>query len=220
MKTAALINITINAVSPIMDYIRKNEPELKPVPYVDGYVLEKINQDGGVNNDSMIRMVNMIGNACRDGADGIILTCTMFTPYQPALQKLFTVPIICADAAMLDNASKQSGETAILCTFDGTVETTRNGYYKYCRKNNTEEKADMFTLPDAFNAIQGGNFEAGNKIIRGKILELDEKYDKIILAQISMAGGADGVKTKRAEIYSSPRCAVQEFWKMLKTEGK
>ena len=211
MKQVALMNITINAVNPIMNYIRNKEPELKPVPYVDGYVLEKINHDGGVNNDSMMRMLNMIGNACRDGADGIILTCTMFTPYQPAIQKLFTVPIVCADAAMLDNAAKTPGNTAILCTFDGTVETTRNGYYKYCRQNNTPEQADMFTLPDAFKAIQAGDFETGNKIIREKILELDASYDKIILAQISMAGGAEGVTTTHAEVYSSPKCAVQEL---------
>ena len=211
MKKTALMCITINAVSPMMNYIRNNEPELKPVPYVDGYVMEKIKHESGVNNDSMMRMLNMIGNACRDGADGIIITCTMFTPYQPAIQQLFTVPIVSADTAMFDNASKQHGETAILCTFDGTVETTRNGYYKYCRKNNMPEKADMFTLPDAFKAIQAGDFETGNKIIRAKIIELDEQYDKIILAQISMAGGAEGVTTKRAEVYSSPRSAVLEL---------
>ena len=52
-RTVALINTTLNAVGPMMNYLRKNEPLLKAVPYLDGYLLEKINKDGGVTDDTM-----------------------------------------------------------------------------------------------------------------------------------------------------------------------
>ena len=214
-KTIALVSITVNAVAPMTNYLHKHVPEYKVVNYLDGNLMEKVNKEGGIRDDTMRRMTNMIANACQDGASGVIMTCTVFTPYQPYLNKLFSVPVIGADAAMLDKLSKQPGKTAIICTFEGTVDVTRNGYYRYRRQNGMPEEVDMYAVPDAFRAAQSGNMAECDRIVREKIIELDEQYDQIALAQISMIGAAENLEMRHAKLFISPACALEKLTETL-----
>ena len=218
-RKVALVSITINAVAPITEYIQKHAPEFQPVNYLDGYLMEKVRKEGGISDASMGRMTRMLATACEDGCEGIIITCTVFSPYQPALQQLFSVPVICADAAMLDRLAVRPGRTAIICTFEGTVDVTRNSYYKYRRLHNMPEEVDMYPVLAAFQAAQQGDMETCNRLIAEKMKELDDQYDQIALAQISMAGAADLAELRRAKLFTSPQCALEQLENALKQRG-
>ena len=216
-KKIALVSITINAVNPMTNFLKKNAPEYDVVNYLDGDLLAKVNREGKkISDECMERMLRMITLACQDGADAVIMTCTIFSVYQPYFEKIFSVPIYCADGAMLDAATSANVKTAVICTFEGTVDTTRSMYYSYCRKNGVPEEVDMYAVPDAFAAAQAGDMDTCNQIIQAKVRELDEKYDQIVLAQISMCGAAEGLEMKHAKLYTSPSCTLdvlRENWK-------
>lgn len=214
-KTIALVNATFNAVNPMTDYLRKHAPEYRIVNYLDGFLMDKIRMENGIRDDSTQRMVDMIAKACQDGADGIIMTCTIFSSMQPYFASIFSKPIICPDGAMHDNVSRMDGRTAIVCTFKGTVETTRNQYLSYCRKNNRPEQVDMYAVPEAFEAMQAGNTTLCNQLIQKKVRLLDEQYDQIVLAQISMSGAAEDLVTRRAKVFTSPSSALMEMKRLL-----
>jgi len=214
-KTIALVNVTMNAVNPMVRYLTVNEPEWKVRPYLDSYLLEKIGIEGKVSDDSVGRMLEMITKACKDGADAVLVTCTIFSAFQPYFSKIFSVPILTPDGAMLDEVSKKKGKKAIICTFHGTVDVTQKQYETYCEKNHMPKEADMYTVPDAFAAAGKSDMETCYRIIREKVMELDEQYDHIVLAQISMAGAADGLHTKHASVYTSPKSAVEALKKTL-----
>ncbi len=214
-KTIALVNATFNAVNPMTDYLRKHAPEYRIVNYLDGFLMDKIRMENGIRDGSTQRMVDMIAKACQDGADGIIMTCTIFSAMQPYFANIFSKPIICPDGAMHDNVSRMDGRTAIVCTFEGTVETTRNQYLSYCRKNNQPEQVDMYAVPEAFEAMQAGNTPLCNQLIQKKVRQLDERYDQIVLAQISMAGAAEGLETRHAKVFTSPSSALVEMKRLL-----
>lgn len=216
----ALVSITVNAVGPMMDYIGQNASDCKATNYLDGYLMEKVRTEGGINDDSMGRMLQMITKACIDGADGIIITCTVFSKYQPAFSELFTVPIVSADTAMLTETASQDGKTAIIYSFPGTYDTTLNSYKAACKKLGRSDEVDMVLAEGAFDAAQSGNLAESDRIVREKILELDEKYDNIALAQISLAGAANGITLRHAKIFSSPSCAVNQIRKELKRREK
>lgn len=213
-KQIALVSATFNAVNPITDYIRKHFPQIKPVNYLDGYLMDKIQQEG-ITDEAKLRIMDLITRACSDGADGIILTCTIFSLYQPHFAGIFSKPIITPDGAMLDEVSRRSGRKAILCTFDGTVETTHKNYIRYCRMNDKPEDVDMYAVPDAFKAIQEGRIDDSYAIIRNKINELDSMYDCIVLAQISMAGAAERIENTHAEIFTSPASAADAIMRLV-----
>lgn len=214
-KMIALVNATFNAVNPMTDYMRKNASEYRIVNYLDGYLMDKIREEGGINDRTTERMLGMLAKACEDGADGIIMTCTIFSAYQPFFSRIFSAPVICPDGAMHDTVAKLGGRTAIICTFEGTVDTTRSQYLEYCRKNGMPEQVDMYTVPEAFEAIQQGDMEKGNRLVQEKVLELDADYDQIMLAQISMSQAAEGLQTKHARVFTSPSSALEEIKRQM-----
>lgn len=207
MKKIALVSVTLNAVNPMTEYLSKYAREVLVMNYLDSQLLEQVRRDGMITDESMGRMFQMLTKACVDGADGIILTCTIFSPYVDIFCRLLSVPIICPDGAMLDIVSRSGGKTAILCTFEGTAETTKNLYYSYCEKNGRPKVVDMIVIPDAYAAANSGDMALCNRLILDKVKELDTQYHKLVLAQISMSGAVAGYTAEHAVLYTSPASA-------------
>ncbi len=215
-KQVALVSVTLNAVNPMTEYLSKADPQLHLVNYLDSYLLEKVGNEGGINDASVKRMFDMLSTACSDGADGVILTCTIFSPYVEYFSGLLSRPVVCPDGAMLEEAAACDGRTAIICTFHGTADITRNMYYGYRRKLGRPEEVDLYVVDQAYEAGRRRDFAAHDRLIREKALELDGEYDQIVLAQISMAGAADGLQMKRARIFTSPESAYQTLVKAIR----
>ncbi|MCD8220788.1 MAG: aspartate/glutamate racemase family protein [Clostridiales bacterium] len=214
MKRIALASVTLNAVNPMTEYLRDNAPGAKTVNYLDSYLLEKVGKEG-MTDAAMGRMFQMLVKACEDGADGIVITCTIFSPYVEHFSKLLSVPIVCPDGAMLEALARSEGKKAIICTFEGTVDTTRNMYESCCERVGVGKKVDIHTVPDAYAAAQRGDMAKCNEIVLQKVKELDEKYDQISLAQISMSGAIRGYQPVHAQLYTSPASAYQALTELM-----
>ena len=197
MKKIALVNITPNCIGPMMD-CTSEYTDIKPIQYLDSTILDEIRKEDRITDRCMGRMLSMIAKACVDGAEGIILTCTMFSKYVELFRKLFSVPIVGADVAMMEDAGKSGGKTAILCTFEGTREVSAKLLKKYCQASGKPYTIDTYVLQEAYDEAQAGNMEKHDERIREKIRELDLQYDKIVLAQMSMAGAVKGLKLEQA----------------------
>lgn len=215
MKKIALVSVTLNAVNPMTEYLNQKEEPLEIRNYLDSYILQKVKEEGRINDSSMLRMFQMLATACTDGADGVIMTCTIFSPYAEYFSALLSKPVVCPDGAMLDAVAGKEGKTAIICTFTGTVETTKNMYYSYCRKYRKPEEVDMYVVPEAYEAANRGDFVVFDATIQEKIKELDPLYDHVVLAQISMARTATGVNMNHATLYTSPDSAWQAMMEVL-----
>lgn len=220
MKKLALVSVALNAVNPMMECIAKADGDVRVRNYLDTCLLEKVGEDKGkISHESMGRMLDMLVKAASDGGQCIIMTCTIFSPYAERFSGIFGLPVICPDGAMPDRVAKAGGKTAIICTFHGTVETTKAMFLQYQRKNGKEEAADMFVAPEAFRAAQISDMETHDQVIRRKISELDGFYDNIVLAQISMARAAKGVKMSHARLWTSPQSAVETAMNYMKGEA-
>lgn len=214
MKRIALVSVTLNAVNPMTEYLSGLE-DVHVVNYLDSYILEKVRREGKVTDDCMHRMVSMIAHACEDGADGIIITCTIFSAYVEYFRKMFSVPIIGADTAMMELVGKKGGRTAMLCTFDGTEKPSADLLKSCFEKYGSSYELETFVLNEAYEAAQKMQIGRHNELIREKILELEEQFDNIVLAQISMSGAAIGLETNHAKVYTSPSAAYETLKKEL-----
>ena len=215
MPNIALVSVTLNAVNPMTDYFRSQSSDWTIRNYLDSYLLDKVKLEGGINDSSVKRMFDMLSTACDDGADVVLMTCTIFSPYAEHFSKILSKPIICPDQAMLENVAAQSGKKAILCTFTGTVDITRNQYISCCRKAGKDETIDMIVLPDAYQAASIGDFQTHDRIIREKAAALDKTYDHLVFAQISMARAAVGLQLDHATVHTSPSGAYESVKKLL-----
>lgn len=217
MQRIALVSVTLNAVNPMTEYLA-GKPDIHIVNYLDSYILEKVRKEGKVTDDCMRRMVTMISHACEDGADGIIITCTIFSAYVPYFQKMFSVPIVGADVAMMNMVGQKGGRTAMICTFEGTKEPSTNLLKSYFEKYEKNYEIVPIVLNDAYEAAQNLQIDKHNKLIREKVLEIEKNFDNIVLAQISMAGAALGIKLNHATLFTSPNAAYETLMQDFKRQ--
>ncbi|MFT4107686.1 MAG: aspartate/glutamate racemase family protein [Lacrimispora sp.] len=215
MKRIALISITINSVKPMTDYLL-SKPDIAVINYLDGYLSEKIEKEGGITDETMGRMLHLLAAACRDGADGVILTCTVFSPYADMFQKLFSVPVIGADTAMFDQVGKIGGSTALLCTFESTLTPSKRQLSEQYLKYNKKEQIEIVWLKEAYEAIQQQNLKKHNDLIIKQVQQMDGSYDNIVLAQISMAGAANGLMLNKSRLFTSPQAAYEQLLELMK----
>ena len=208
MKKIAFVNITPNCIGPMINALKKFGM-IKPSQYMDSTIQDEIARDGYITDRCMGKMLTMISNACKDQVDGIVVTCTMFSKYVKIFNELFSIPIIAADVAMMEKASKKGGKYALLCTFHGTKEASTTHLKKYCEMSGKEYFIDTYVLEDAYEQAQKGNLKKHNEIIKNKIELIDKEYDNIVLAQMSMADAADLAKISHAQIYTSPESALE-----------
>lgn len=214
MNRIGLVSVTLNAVNPMTDYLSKLS-NVYPINYLDSYIIEKVRTEGRMTDDCMRRMTTMIAHACEDGADGIIITCTIFSAYVSQFQKMFSVPIIGADTAMMDLVGKKGGKTALLCTFAGTKQPSTDLLISCFEKYHSEYELDTYVLDEAYQQAQQMNLKLHDEIIQKKIMELDESYENIVLAQISMSNAALDLKTKHAKVYTSPSAAYETLKNLI-----
>lgn len=208
MKKIALVSVTLNAVNPMTAYLSEMS-EIHVVNYLDSYILEKVRNEGKVTDDCMRRMFSMLAQACEDGADGIIITCTIFSAYVEQFQKLLSVPVIGADTAMMEMVGIRGGKTAMLCTFKGTEKPSANLLRNCFEVHKSSYELETFVLEEAYEAAQHMDLEKHDCLIKEKIQELDDRFDNIILAQISMSNAAKGLETNHAKIFTSPAAAYE-----------
>ena len=204
----------MNAIPPMMRALEGKK--VKVLHYLDSYILEKNRRIGHMTDDCMRRMVNMVAHACEDGADGVIITCTIFSKYVSYFKEMFSAPIVAADQAMMEKAGKAGGRIALLCTFDGTREISCQLLKLSCELSGKPYEIVPFVLKDAYEEAQKSNLEEHNRIIREKILEIEEDYDQIVLAQMSMADSAAGLKTHRARVLTSSAAAYETVMEEIK----
>lgn len=209
MKQVGIIHITQNSVNPITECFQKKGSEIKIFNYLDGFILDKIKMEGGITSSSIKRMLHMVGTAFEDGADAVLISCTMFSPYVDYFSDIFKKPVISADRAMFDEVTQKPAKTAILCTFAGTITPTMSLYSDSAKKNNITPNGVIFVVEGALDAINNGDTGAFVNLIQKKALELDGEYEQIVFAQISMAPALENLNLKTARVFTSPLSALE-----------
>jgi len=205
---AALVSVTLSAAA-VMDGLFKKEKGISAAHYLDEGLQALVQREGAVTRNSLSRLHALLSLAVSDSSDVILLTCTVFTPHLGAVRERCTVPVISADGAMMNRAAETGGRTAILCTFEPAAVTSRQVYAEACRTVGKDNRSDIFLLEDAAQAMKEGDVGKHDRLISERAAELTERYDQLVLAQMSMAGAAGLIKSPRAKVLTSPRCALE-----------
>jgi hypothetical protein len=213
MKKVGMISVTLNAVNPMMHLLLQRTDSFEVINYLDEGLQKLVGQEGGLTDRSISRMIAIIAKAVNDGAEIVLLTCTVFSPLVERFNALFSIPIISVDGAMLDEAVRMNKSTAILCTFPATVQTSLQIFQDAAKRHGINPAVDVFLLEDAMKAIKGGNKTDHDCMIAEKADELSDSYDLIVLAQISMAEAKLRMKNHGKPVLTSPESALKALEK-------
>ncbi|MDR1658585.1 MAG: aspartate/glutamate racemase family protein [Deltaproteobacteria bacterium] len=208
-KNIGLISVTLNAVIPMMQAFRA-ESSLRIKNYLDEGLQALVQREGRVTEQCLSRMLKIITKAADDQAEAILLTCTVYTPYLEQLQSNFSIPLVSADRAMLEQAVRLNRKTAILCTFPATTDSSAAVFQSAARRlGMTKAQADIFLLEAAAQAIGLGQVEQHDRLIAEKAIELGSQYEAIVLAQISMANAALLLTDQPFIVLTSPKSSIE-----------
>lgn len=108
----ALISATPAAIGPAVDGLTTEFPEAEIWNLLDDKLLADANSQGGVTDQLGIRMNRLIRHALTEGADAVLLTCSLYAAV--AQTTTADVPVLAPDEASFDEALSGSFRRILL----------------------------------------------------------------------------------------------------------
>ncbi|SDF61088.1 aspartate/glutamate racemase family protein [Sporomusa acidovorans] len=204
-----LIHTTVNSIQPINEAFNEHAPDVKVLNFLDEGLMEEINNSPAITPSMVRKLTHMMDRAENSGVNGILLACTVFSPYVKDIEKLFAVPVLSADISMLEHAIQLGNKIGVIATV-ATAGPTTEGLLKEIAQQ-TNKKVDVYThiITEAFSALKSGNAAKHNELIQNKIHELTEYCDAVILAQMSMTRAVKGLDKISKPVLTSPEISVK-----------
>lgn len=204
-----LIHATLNAVQPVNQTFREIAPHVKLLNFLDEGMISEINEVGEVTPRVFRRFISLVTKAEESGVDGILLTCSSFTPYVPLINELFSVPVVSADFSMLQRAVELGKRIGVLTTIDTAASVTSGQLKQIAGAQNKVIEVHTRVITEAFLALQNGDVDRHNELIAQTVNEISTSCDVVVLAQISMSGATKLLSHCPVPVLTSPEISVR-----------
>ncbi|MGH8021403.1 MAG: aspartate/glutamate racemase family protein [Opitutaceae bacterium] len=197
-KRIGLVHATLAAVQPAIFAFRTHAPDAVLVHFLDEGLLPMVEREG-LTPRAVAELERLVTRAFDSGVEGVLLTCSAYSPAAPAIQKRFSLPVVSIDEAMLRRALEHGSRIGVVATVARAAPATAALLRNYAAGISRNVTVLESVAPEAFAALQQGDGAAHDRLIRDYIAALLPACDVIVLAQISMARALDG-----APIYHKP----------------
>jgi hypothetical protein len=184
MPKIAVISATHISLSPIEQTVAQYFPEVQLVHFMDEAMSLIAKRDGQVSPSNLCRMVNLIKNANEFGVDGVLLSCTIFSPYDELLAEFSESPLVAADVATFEKAVEAYTKIGVVVTFEPTLKSV-GAILDRCRERIGPFEADIRLAEGAFDAAARGDDDTHNKIVADCARSLADSCQVIVLSQMS-----------------------------------
>lgn len=209
----------MNSVQPILNAFQVHAPQVTLVNFMDESLIFELNETGTVTKDMTRRLLNLVEKAAKSNVDGILLTCSSFTPVVAEISHLFDIPILSADLNMLEKAVDMTTRIGVIATVDAAGPTTEKLLEKISFEKQKDITIDTVVINEAFTALQNGDRTKHDKLIHQKVLELSSICEVIIFAQFSMARALETMDFISVPILTSPEISVKSIVAEISKKG-
>ena len=200
-----IIHATCNAVTPVTEIARLYYPDVAIVNFVNEYLLDYANKVGGVDDFGLRQFAQILSQAEEAQLDGIIIACTIYSPYAEYFQPMVRVPLIGIDRAMIEAAVDQGGKIGIIGTTAPSVPAVKLQMEEYAKEKNIALEIVTRTVTAAMANLEQGRTEEHDRLIREAAEGLvEEGCDTIVLSQITMARVKPLLSELNVTVFTSP----------------
>ncbi|MFP3121878.1 aspartate/glutamate racemase family protein [Ectobacillus funiculus] len=208
-----LIHATMNSVQPILEAFQVHAPQVTLVNFMDESLIFELNETGIVTKSMARRLLNLVEKAVMSGVDGVLLTCSSFTPVVAEIRHLFDVPMLSADLSMLEKAVEMGSRIGVIATVEAAGPTTATILEKISSEKQKDVVVKTVVIPEAFKALQNGNRTQHDELIHREVQGLSNDCDVILFAQFSMARALETLDTTitTIPILTSPEISVKSI---------
>ncbi|WP_225881881.1 hypothetical protein [Streptomyces aureocirculatus] len=188
----ALISATPAAIGPAVAGLAEGFPEAEPWNLLDDTLLTDADAHGGLTPALDARMRRLIAHAVEGGAQGVLLTCSLYGPMATRTGAEAPVPVLAADSAAF--AAALAGghrRVLVLATFAGAVHDSLERFRAAARSAHSPTEAiGRVITPEGHPDADGA--------------------DAVLLAQYSLAPRADELSAALGlPVHTGPHAAAR-----------
>jgi len=190
----ALVSAVPAAIAPAEAAFTEVFPDAQVWNILDDRLLEEADDRGGITPELSERMVRLIRHAVTEGADGILLTCSIYGQVAHAISDQVDVPLFGADDAAFD-AAVQAGYRSILLIAPASGPLADSARRLAQAAENAGVALDIVPVVavGAAAAARTGDIDALVARLNEAYLSIDVPVDAILLGQYSISPGAAGL---------------------------
>ena len=179
----AVMNATKVSIDPV-EQAAKEFPEVEILHFMDEGMSWLGKKEGRISGKNLSRMVQLIHSAEELGVDGILLSCTIFSPFIDQLRLCTDLPLVAADIGVFEKAAQIYRRIGAVVSFEPTMKSVA-WVVERCRERICADFAVEIKFADgAFQAAAMGDEAEHNRLIFETVQSFKDK-EAIILSQMS-----------------------------------
>jgi hypothetical protein len=224
--TVALVHATPAAMAPAVAAFGERFPEAGLWHLLDDRLVSDAERAGGLVPPLRRRMLSLIGHAVAGGADGVLLTCSMYGPVARLAAQLWDRPVAGSDEAMYERvAAERPARVAVL----GSLETAVADSAARLREVLADGGASGagpgtgvvgVLCPGAAAAAAAGDEDALLASLRSAAEPLAGGFDLFLLGQYSLTPARAGLEVElEVPVWSPPHVAADVMARRLGPAG-
>lgn len=211
MPRIFLIHALRESIGPANAAMVAGWPSARVANLLDDSLSADLAANRGVLDATMVeRFMDLARYAQRNGADGILFTCSAFGAAIDAVKTALPIPVLKPNEAALELALEQGVRIALLATFQATIPSMTHELETMARQRGVVPTIMTRVVEGALVALQGGDAAGHDSLIVAAAADY-AKVDALVLAQFSMARAAAGIAQGRRRVITTPDSAVAKL---------
>jgi hypothetical protein len=208
----ALIHARAESVEPARAALLGEMPDADVWSLLDDRLLEDANSAGGLTPGLAARMRRLIDHAVAGGAQGILLTCSLYGPAAQRAAAELDIPVLAADEAAFDAVLGHTGKR--IAVVSGQPAPLADSVIRL-----REHCSSTGTSVDLVPVLADGGGELADRITRAVDAAASDAQ-VVFLAQYSLSPAASAVQARLGrEVVTGPALAAQRLRRLLGQEG-
>lgn len=229
--TVALIHATPAAMAPAVAAFGERFPQAGLWHLLDDRLVSDAERAGGLVPPLRRRMLSLIGHAVAGGADGVLLTCSMYGPVARLAAQLWDRPVTGSDEAMYERvAAERPARVAVLGSLETAVADSADRLRGALADGGPAEAGGRGSglgtevvgvlCPGAAAAASAGDGAALLASLRSAAEPLAGEVDLFLLGQYSLTPARAGLQAVlRVPVWSPPHVAADVLARRLRPAG-
>ncbi|HTU03880.1 MAG TPA: aspartate/glutamate racemase family protein [Candidatus Sulfotelmatobacter sp.] len=215
-KRIALIHAVNAAIPPILQAFKEDWPEAELCNLLDDDLVPAFRREGGLTPAITQRICELAVYAARTGADGILFTCSVFTPAEELAKQIVSIPLLKPDEAMFAAALDTGKRIGVLATNPPAAPAAETQLKEAAAARGVEITVVQAVAEGAFAAANAGDTAAHDRLVAEAAERLSPAVDVICMAQVSMGLARAAAQARsRVPILTSPATAVARLKALL-----
>ena len=210
----AVINATKVSIAPV-DQAASAYPDLEIIHLMDEGMSWLGKHEGRISGKNLSRMISLIHSAEELGVDGILLSCTIFSPFIDQLRLCTDLPLTAADIGVFEKAAALYRKIGAIVSFAPTMESVA-WVVERCRdKVRQDFDVEIRFAEGAFDAAAAGDDDEHNRIIYETANQFKNK-EAIVLSQMSQVRSLPLFRDYPVPVLTSPSVSLELLMEEIK----